>query len=224
MARAYRHTVSRRVLNRVVRLLVRFDLMPGPRYLLTVEGRKSGLPRSTPVTLVEQEGARWLVAPYGEVGWVKNARGVGIVELSRGRRVETARVREVHLEEAAPVLKMYAERVLHTRPYFGAPPSAATEAFAPDAHRCPVFRLLGDDLGAWSPAASWTSCSRRHFDHSKPAILRWCDLWEVPGRRPARVPACQRVTERPATATVTLPLLWCGEQDSIRALMAFAMG
>jgi hypothetical protein len=74
VARTYRHTVGRRVLNRVVRLLVRIDRMPGPRYLLVVKGRKSGIPRSTPVTLVEHEGARWLVAPYGQVGWVKNAR------------------------------------------------------------------------------------------------------------------------------------------------------
>ena len=29
---------------------------------------------STPVTLVEERGLRWLVAPYGEVAWVRNAR------------------------------------------------------------------------------------------------------------------------------------------------------
>ena len=147
VARTYRHTVGRRVLNRVVRLLVRLDLMPGPRYLLTIKGRKSGLPRSTPVTLVEHGGVRWLVAPYGQVGWVKNARAVGRVELSRGRRRETARVRELDPMEAAPVLKMYAERVPHTRAYLDASPSSPPEAFASDAVRCPVFRLLGDGPG-----------------------------------------------------------------------------
>jgi hypothetical protein len=28
---------------------------------------------STPITLVEASGQRWLVAPYGEVAWVRNA-------------------------------------------------------------------------------------------------------------------------------------------------------
>jgi len=145
--RAYRHTAGRRLLNRVVRSLLRFGLVPGPRYLLTVEGRNSGLPRSTPVTLVEQEGARWLVAPYGEGGWVKNARAAGWVELSRGGRREAARVREMDPEEAAPVLKKYAERVPHARPYLDASPSSPPEAFASDALRCPVFRLLGESPG-----------------------------------------------------------------------------
>ena len=55
--------------------------------LLTVPGRRSGRPRSTPVTLVEEDGQRWLVAS-GPAGWVTNARAAGQVELSRGRRSE----------------------------------------------------------------------------------------------------------------------------------------
>jgi hypothetical protein len=66
----------------------------------------------------------------------------GRVELSRGRRRETARVRELDPTEAAPVLKMYAERVPHARPYLEASPSSPPEAFMSDARRCPVFHLL----------------------------------------------------------------------------------
>ncbi len=56
--------------------------------LLRVRGRKTGLPRTTPVSLIEHEGRRWLVAPYGEVGWVRNARAAGEAELLRGSAVE----------------------------------------------------------------------------------------------------------------------------------------
>ncbi len=42
--------------------------------LPTVPGRKSGVPRTTPVALGERDGRRWLVSPYGEVDWVRNLR------------------------------------------------------------------------------------------------------------------------------------------------------
>src|SRR5215211_7883320 len=110
MARSYRLTPLRRLANGLMRLLLRLGLAPRTTMLLTVPGRRSGTPRSTPVTLVERDGQRWLVAPYGPVGWVHNARAAGQVELSRGRRTETVRVKELAPEAAAPILKAYVER------------------------------------------------------------------------------------------------------------------
>ena len=98
-------------------------------------------PRSTPVTLVEEDGQRWLVAPYGPVGWVHNARAAGQVQLSRGRRSETVRVKELAPEAAAPILKAYVERVPITRPYFDVPPDATLAAFAAEAPKHPVFQV-----------------------------------------------------------------------------------
>ena len=74
MARVYRLGLWRRLINWVIGVLLRLGVSPPHTYLLTVRGRKSGQPYSTPVTLVEEAGERWLVAPYGEVGWVRNAR------------------------------------------------------------------------------------------------------------------------------------------------------
>lgn len=48
-----------------------------PTGILTVCGRRSGRRYSTPVQLVLGGGERWLVAPYGEREWVKNARAAG---------------------------------------------------------------------------------------------------------------------------------------------------
>jgi deazaflavin-dependent oxidoreductase (nitroreductase family) len=141
MALTYRLTPSRRAINRLVRFLLRLGLMPGPTYLLTVAGRRSGRPFSTPVTLVEDDGARWLVAPYGDVGWVRNARAAGRVLLSRGGRSETLPIRELAPAEAAPVLQRYIRRVPITRPYFDARPDSPLAAFVAEAPRHPVFQL-----------------------------------------------------------------------------------
>jgi deazaflavin-dependent oxidoreductase (nitroreductase family) len=42
--------------------------------LLTVRGRTSGLPRTTPVAIIVLSGRRWVWAPWGEVHWVRNLR------------------------------------------------------------------------------------------------------------------------------------------------------
>lgn len=98
----------------------------------------------TPVTLVEKGGRRWLVAPYGERSWVTNARVAGWVELRRGRRTERVRVSELPPGERAPVLRDYLRQVPFTRDFFDAEPGAPLEAFAAEADRHPVFRIVRD--------------------------------------------------------------------------------
>jgi deazaflavin-dependent oxidoreductase (nitroreductase family) len=141
VAATYRLTPSRRAANRLVRFLLRLGLMPGPTYMLTVSGRRSGRPLSTPVTLVEDGGTRWLVAPYGDVAWVRNARAAGRITLSRGRHSESVPIRELDPAEAAPVLQRYVTRVPITRPYFDAKPDSPLTAFIAESPRHPVFQL-----------------------------------------------------------------------------------
>jgi deazaflavin-dependent oxidoreductase (nitroreductase family) len=104
MAKTYQLGPARRLVNVVVKGLLRIGLAGGHTYLLTVSGRKSGRSYSTPVILIEN-GERWLVAPYGEVSWVRNLRAVGRARLSRGRRREEVEVTEVGPPESAPVLR-----------------------------------------------------------------------------------------------------------------------
>jgi hypothetical protein len=54
MAVPYRLSGWRRLLDGLVRILLRVGLSPRHTYLLTVRGRRSGTPDSTPVTLVEE--------------------------------------------------------------------------------------------------------------------------------------------------------------------------
>jgi deazaflavin-dependent oxidoreductase (nitroreductase family) len=138
----YRLGLARRAANALVTVLLRLGLGPARTYLLTVAGRQSGAPRTTPVTLVEDGGRRWLVAPYGEVAWVRNLRAAGKATLSRGRHTDPIRVREIDAENAAPVLKMYVTRVPITRPYFDAKPESDLAAFRAEAPRHPVFAIV----------------------------------------------------------------------------------
>jgi deazaflavin-dependent oxidoreductase (nitroreductase family) len=143
MPTGYRLSRTRRLINAVVTPLVRFGLAGRNTYLLTVEGRKSGRRYSTPVTLVVDGEKRWLVAPYGERNWVKNARAAGWVELNRAGRSEKVRVAELGAAEAGPVLRKYMRRYRVTRTFFDAKANAPVEAFIAEAPRHPVFRLSG---------------------------------------------------------------------------------
>ena len=143
MAARYQRGLARRAGNGLVRILLRLGMGPRDTYLLTVVGRRSGAPRSTPVTLVEEGARRWLVSPYGEVAWVRNLRAAGKATLSRGGRTEAVAVREIKPEEAAPVLKTYVTRVPITRPYFDVRPESDLGAFRAEAPRHPVFAIVG---------------------------------------------------------------------------------
>lgn len=137
----YRKSVWRRGLNALVRPLARLGLT-GPRtYLLTVRGRKTGKPWSTPVSIVRDGDERWLVAPYGDRNWVLNARAAGWVELQRGRRRERLEVVEIPAEEAVPVLRRYYELGRVTRPFFDVTLDSSDAEWLAEAPRHPVFRL-----------------------------------------------------------------------------------
>jgi deazaflavin-dependent oxidoreductase (nitroreductase family) len=128
------------LINVLVKGLLRVGVAGRHTYLLGVPGRRSGRTYSTPITLIEN-GERWLVAPYGEVNWVRNARAAGQVTLSRGRRREEIKIREVGPQESAPVLREYLRRTRAVRSVFDASPESPLDAFVAEAGRHPVFRI-----------------------------------------------------------------------------------
>ncbi len=141
MAKQYRVTTSIRLINRLMTILIRLGVGPGNMHLLTVTGRKSGKHYTTPVSLVTQDGQRFLVSPYGEVNWVRNARAAGTVTISRGRKTEILRIEELDADSSAPILKQYIASEAITQPYFDASPASPVADFASEAHRHPVFQL-----------------------------------------------------------------------------------
>ena len=95
--------------NFVITTLLRAGVKIGNMSLLTVRGRKSGQPRTTPVWLEEHNGQRWVISPYGQVNWVRNLRAAGEATLTRGRRTERVASVELPPQEAAPMLKQSRE-------------------------------------------------------------------------------------------------------------------
>ena len=139
--RPYRRSLWRRGLNALVRPLARLGLAGRSTHVLTVPGRESGRLWSTPVSIVRDGDERWLVAPYGERNWVKNARAAGWVELRRGRRRERLAVDEVDAEHAVPVLREYYRRFRVTRPLFEVTLESSHDEWLAEASRHPAFRL-----------------------------------------------------------------------------------
>ena len=138
----YRRSIWRRGLNALVRPLATLGLAGPHTHLLTVPGRTTGTPFSTPVSIVKLGDERWLVAPYGERNWVKNARAAGSVELRRGRKREQLRIEELGATDAVPVLRAYYRRFRVTRPFFEVDTDSPNEAWLAEAPRHPVFRLV----------------------------------------------------------------------------------
>ncbi len=141
MGEVYRLGFVRRLANVAVRVGVRTGIAPKRFYLLMVRGRESGMVHSTPVIVLTQGGNRWLVAPYGERAWVKNARAAGQVTLTRGRQRETLAVEEVGAITAPPILKQYLRDTPVTRRFFDVSADAPLVDFMKEAPRHPVFRL-----------------------------------------------------------------------------------
>jgi deazaflavin-dependent oxidoreductase (nitroreductase family) len=91
--------------NPLAARLLRVGRLLGPNALLTVRGRKSGEPRTTPVALVESGGRRWVIGTFGDVNWVRNLRASAEAEVTVGRRRITVHGRELTHAEAARFFK-----------------------------------------------------------------------------------------------------------------------
>jgi deazaflavin-dependent oxidoreductase (nitroreductase family) len=88
----------------------------GPDVLLTVRGRASGLPRTTPVALCEYAGRRGIISPFGETDWVRNLRAAGRATLTTGRRAEEVSAVELDPAAAAAFIRdVLAPRARQTR-------------------------------------------------------------------------------------------------------------
>ena len=59
---------------------LRLGVKVGSQHLLSIPGRRSGRLRSTPVSIVDVGGLRYVVAAFSEVDWVKNARSRPVLQ------------------------------------------------------------------------------------------------------------------------------------------------
>ena len=94
-------------MNKLMIAVQKLGLRTGPAYVLTVPGRKSGKPRSTPMTPFDYRGALYTVAGYPGSDWASNARAAGVGTLSRGRRSRRVAIVELDAEQARPILRAF---------------------------------------------------------------------------------------------------------------------
>jgi len=81
--------------NAAVKLFTRLGVKTGPVNVITVTGRTSGQPRSTPVTPWTVDGKRYVVAAIGTSDWARNARAAGKGTLTSGRTTTRVWLTEV---------------------------------------------------------------------------------------------------------------------------------
>ena len=65
------------IFSPIAKALLAAGVPLGYNGLITIRGRKSGLPRTTPVAIIAFDGRRWVWAPWGDVHWVCNLRAAG---------------------------------------------------------------------------------------------------------------------------------------------------
>jgi deazaflavin-dependent oxidoreductase (nitroreductase family) len=118
--------------------VLRSGLRIGSQYLLTVRGRKTGKPRSTPISIAVLDGTRYIVAAFADAAWVENVRAAGSGELSRGGQTERVTLTELPLADRGPVLRAFLEQVRGGVRFFGA---QTPDEIVAGAERYPVFRI-----------------------------------------------------------------------------------
>lgn len=97
--------------NKVMIGLQKLGIPTGPPMVLTVRGRKSGQPRSTPMTPFTHDGQLYTVAGFPNADWALNARAAGSGTLSHGRKRRPVRIVELSAEAARPVLRAFPVQV-----------------------------------------------------------------------------------------------------------------
>jgi deazaflavin-dependent oxidoreductase (nitroreductase family) len=85
-------------MNKFMMAVQKLGIPTGPAMVLTVPGRRTGKPRSTPMTPFEHEGGLYVVAGFPGADWASNARAAGAGTLSRGRK--SRRVKIIELDAA----------------------------------------------------------------------------------------------------------------------------
>jgi len=112
--------------------------------ILVVRGRKSGKPRSTPITPMTVEGKRYVLGGLPGSDWAANLRAAGEAELKQGKTSQRVHVVELPPDEARPLLRLFPVEVptgvsfMKNAGLITGPNPDEYEALA---GRCPVFRF-----------------------------------------------------------------------------------
>ena len=88
-----------RLFDPIAKRLLGAGVSMGANALVTIRGRSSGEPRTTPLAVIEVDGRRWIWSPWGDVQWVRNLRAAGRATIVVRRASESVVARELDPEE-----------------------------------------------------------------------------------------------------------------------------
>ncbi|MEH3143134.1 MAG: nitroreductase family deazaflavin-dependent oxidoreductase [Mycobacterium kyogaense] len=131
-------------MNKVLMAATRIGIVKDGPMVLTVTGRKSGQPRSTPITPFEVDGRRYVVGGFPGADWVRNAQANPEAVLQKGKVREHVRMVELSAEEARPLLRQFPVLVPTGVSFMknaGLVTGPNPEEFEALAGRCSVFRF-----------------------------------------------------------------------------------
>ena len=87
------------ILNPIARRLLAAGMPMGFNGLVTIRGRTTGEPRTTPLAIIDREGRRWIWSPWGDVHWVRNLRAAGEATISVRRHEEQVTATELDADQ-----------------------------------------------------------------------------------------------------------------------------
>lgn len=137
--------------NRILTPLIKSGLPMGvrraPMALLTVPGRRTGIPRTTPVALAVKDDGWLLISVHGNTDWAQNLRAAGDATISTRGETTDVTAHELSPAEAAPILRdsmIDAPAVVRnvTGDHFQGTADSPIEVWQQDASTHPVFILI----------------------------------------------------------------------------------
>lgn len=135
---------SLKLANTLIVWLQRRGKVIGTMRLLTVPGRNTGRPRTTPVSPLEVDGHDYIIGGYVRGDWVKNARAAGEGVLSKGKQQRRVKLIELPEAERGRILREFPSKVPHGVGMFvktGVVEGRTPEAFEAAAPKVAVFRV-----------------------------------------------------------------------------------
>jgi deazaflavin-dependent oxidoreductase (nitroreductase family) len=135
-------------LQPLVNAALRLGIPMGPNVLMTIRGRKSGLPRTVAVAVLRADGGDVVFSPFGEVAWVHNLRAAGQAEIRRGRRRRIVTAVELAPDDAARSLQTGLGEFIGVpvigpmvAGWYGITRASTSDDYATSARRHPAFAL-----------------------------------------------------------------------------------
>jgi deazaflavin-dependent oxidoreductase (nitroreductase family) len=135
--------------NAVARRFARFwalvlgtGLLPQRWVTLEVVGRRTGRVTRFPLGMADWQGNWYLVSMLGhDCNWVRNVRAAGGRVTIRHGRARHRRLVEIPVDERAPIIKRYLQKVPGARPHNPVDRNASLAEFEAIAQRYPVFQV-----------------------------------------------------------------------------------